>query len=148
MYWLRAPVQTEVTITPITPPTTARPQVAYEPVSFAALPGWAEDTMQDALPALQKSCAVVANDTPENTIGIGTLSIKAADLIAACKAITDAGSGTTSLRIAIEAAFQPYAVSFSGNPLARSRVITKPRCAARFIAMVRIKRRFMAYRQT
>jgi membrane-bound lytic murein transglycosylase A len=117
MYWLRAPINTEVTITPIAPPTTARPQVAYDLVSFSALPGWAEDNMQEAVPALQKSCAAIANTSPDTTIDIGTLNIKAADFIAACKTISDAGSGTTSLRIAIESAFQPYAVSFSGNPI-------------------------------
>ncbi|MBL8628267.1 MAG: murein transglycosylase A [Rhodospirillaceae bacterium] len=116
MYWLRTP-QTEVTVTPLGPTTPIKPQVSYEPVSFSALPGWAEDTMGDARPALQKSCERRADDAADSSIDIGTLSIKASDLQAACQAVLSAGNGATTLRIAIEAAFQPYAVSFSGNPV-------------------------------
>ncbi|MBL8643122.1 MAG: murein transglycosylase A [Rhodospirillaceae bacterium] len=117
MYWLRAPVTTEVTVQPVTPPTPIRPPVTYDAVAFASLPGWTEDSMADALPALRNSCEAVARDAPETMHTAGMLSFTSADLASACTAVMNAGTGATSVRLAVEQTFQPYAVSFSGNPV-------------------------------
>jgi membrane-bound lytic murein transglycosylase A len=119
MGWLRAPApKTEVTVQPVTPPQApATPQVAYEPVTYATLPGWTDDDMSKALPAFQKSCDASRTQPPETTTHLGPISFTAADLALACKTVLDAGAGATAVRIAVESAFSPYAVSFSGNPV-------------------------------
>ncbi len=52
-----ASTATHAEITPESPPAT--PQI-LTPVSFAELPGWAQDNHADALPALLASCRVIA----------------------------------------------------------------------------------------
>ncbi len=48
----------------------ARENLALTPVSFDDLPGWSNDHVRDAIPALQKSCTVFLKKAPDASLGI------------------------------------------------------------------------------
>jgi membrane-bound lytic murein transglycosylase A len=75
------------------PPKKAEEGARLTPVSYADLPGWAEDDILAALPALQKSCAVK----------------KAPEWLAACDGLTLAMDAAV-FRAFLEARFTPHAV--------------------------------------
>ncbi len=80
------------------------------PVAFADLPGWREDRMMEAFPALQASCGVFARKPATATIGEGALARPVQDWQKACAAIASASSDD-ALRTAIEANFNALAVA-------------------------------------
>ncbi len=98
------PKQVVQVLTPPPPP----PAALYQPRSFDDLPGWGDDKLAEALPAISKSCAQVNDDTEPQKIG--ERLVLAADRQGACAAIIAAGPNTKALRIVIETAYQPYAV--------------------------------------
>jgi membrane-bound lytic murein transglycosylase A len=79
----------------------APPQLDLNPVSFAALPGWSEDRVAEALPAFLESCA--APSPP-------------ADTASACAAAAALGNASDeAARQFFESYFTPYAASDRGN---------------------------------
>ncbi len=86
--------------------------VLYTEVDVNALPGWSQDSVQQALPALKRSCAVMANKT-DTYIGAGPIARRPAAWANACAALEQVGSGDADLRNALLQNFTPYRVALS-----------------------------------
>ena len=97
----------------LTPAPLLPPKVEYVARNFSDLSGWNDDRLSDVLPALTKTCAQInADDEPQR---LGDITITAANRMAACKTVLEAGPGKKELSEAIQSAFQPYAVIASGK---------------------------------
>ena len=112
-YWLFLP--------PPTPPVPAQPQpsaphAVYAPRAMNELPGWTDDTLVEALPALKHSCAVAQAQPAGKTTTLGTLVFKNSDLTTACQGVLAAGNDSTALHQAFETAFQAVSVHEGENP--------------------------------
>lgn len=88
------------------------------PVSFGDLPGWAEDRIADALPALKRSCEPLVKRKPGRAIGPGQLAGTVADWRPACLAALDlADHDESGFRDLLGAHFVPFrAENRSGQP--------------------------------
>jgi membrane-bound lytic murein transglycosylase A len=84
--------------------------VAYEAVTFAALPGWKADRISDALPALRSSCTRFAAKAPEEIIGADVIGRPAGAWQRACAEIT-AATTEDDLRQRLMRLFVPYVVA-------------------------------------
>jgi membrane-bound lytic murein transglycosylase A len=109
-YWLTRPAPP-----PVAPPPAPAAALKLSPRAFSDLPGWAEDAVLDARPALDKSCArlvATAQANPDNdkTDRVGPLEIKAADWRAACERVLAAPREPDAFRRAVTDAFVPFAV--------------------------------------
>lgn len=98
-----------------------QPRLLLEAVSFAELPGWADDEVAAALPALQRSCGRLAPQPdgrplgPANEQGDG-LAGTVADWRAPCAALASAPVGDdAAVRALLEQHFRPFAVSDAGD---------------------------------
>lgn len=114
----QAPVPSVAPVRPATPAPAPAPStgVAVAPVGFDALPGWRADAVNEALPALARSCAAIAKRAPTATVGQGPLARNAAAWQRACAAVP-AAAAPEAARQAIMRAFTPYRVTFAdGNP--------------------------------
>ncbi len=91
------------------------PGLNFSRASFADLPGWKEDTLLDALPALQKSCDKVRQIPVKRRMPGAKIGGTYGDWIEACVAI-----GTVTDRASLEKAlrehFTPLEVSAGSNP--------------------------------
>lgn len=87
----------------------------YTPVGIAALPGWTEDTVVQALPALKRSCDALKSLAPDAVIGNGPIARPAAAWHAACAQIQDTQEGDANVRATLERAFTPYRVTASSG---------------------------------
>jgi membrane-bound lytic murein transglycosylase A len=87
----------------------------YTPVGINALPGWTQDTVGQALPALKRSCAALKSLAPDAVIGNGPIARPAAAWHAACAQIEDTQDGDANVRATLERAFAPYRVSASSG---------------------------------
>lgn len=98
-------------------PSAPQPSgVAFQPVSFAALPGWQADAVSQALPALSRSCAAIARKAPDTPVGSGQLARPAREWQRACAQIP-AKASPDELRAVLARAFTPYRVTFAdGTP--------------------------------
>lgn len=98
------------------PPRLPKPAapVVYIPTSFAALPGWGDDRISEALPALNASCRVLADKQPTEEIGTGTISRPASAWQHACAGLAGA-SDDADVRRRLEQLFVPYAVVAPGK---------------------------------
>lgn len=95
---------------PATPaPSTAR----YAAVDPAALPGWTQDSVAQALPALKRSCAKIAAIAPETVIGTGDIARPARLWQSACATIMQINDGDAALRAVLEREFTPYRVAIA-----------------------------------
>jgi len=83
------------------PPSAPRPGLT--PVSFADLPGWRDDDVAAALPALARSCAALAKLPDGTALGPAT----AGDWRGACAALP----GARDARAYFETWFRPYAAA-------------------------------------
>ncbi len=102
------------------PAETPEPQVLLEPVDFAALPGWAEDEVAAALPALTRSCARLLRQPDDRPVGppvaSGGLAGTVADWRAPCAALQGfSPDDDAAVRAALEQHFRPFAVSNAGK---------------------------------
>ena len=94
----------------------ATPALLLTPVDYADLPGWAEDPLAEALPALRRSCARLTVQPAERPVGPDGLAGTVSDWVAPCRAFVEAdGDDDAALRRFIEAAFRPFAVSNAGE---------------------------------
>jgi membrane-bound lytic murein transglycosylase A len=91
------------------PPVEGPPQLLLTPVSYAELPGWAEDGQAEALPAFLRSCGRLARQPDARGVGPGGLGGRVADWRPACAALAQVPSGDHgAARRAIEAHFAPF----------------------------------------
>ena len=81
-------------------------------VGFSALPGWEEDEVAAALPALVRSCGVFGRQPPERAVAPAEVGGVVADWQAACRGVErlPAGDGA-AFRAFLEERFQPWAVA-------------------------------------
>ncbi len=104
---------------PRVPPPVASvaKQLVLTPARFADLPGWAEDRMVEALPALQRSCARILRLPPVAGIGPRAVGGTAADWQDPCSALAEVTPGDeVALRRALEDRFQPMQVMAGSEP--------------------------------
>lgn len=94
-------------------------RLVVEPASFADLPGWGQDRLADALPALLRSCERILRLPPENTIGGGgDFAGTAAQWRPACAAAATLPKGDhAAARTFFETHFRPVALTNDGYPL-------------------------------
>lgn len=101
--------------TPATPPA-AQPRLGLEPISFADLPGWGEDSAAEVLPALKRSCDRLLRLPTDRSIGQDGVAGTAADWYAACAAAARVPAGDdAAARALFETHFIPWRVSESGK---------------------------------
>lgn len=97
---------------PIPPPRP--PKLVLEKVSFAALAGWREDRVSEAVPALLKSCGVLEKMKPDRDLGIAGSPADWREACAAARALP-AGDDAAA-RAFFEASFEPFAATANGEP--------------------------------
>ncbi len=94
------------------PPVEGPPQLLLTPVSYAELPGWAEDGQAEALPAFLRSCSRLAHQPDARVVGPEGLGGSVADWRPACAALALVPDGDHgAARTAIEAHFTPFRAS-------------------------------------
>lgn len=92
-------------------PPEAPPGLKVSPSSFSMLPGWGEDRLGEALPALLNSCQVIGKKPPEEPIGPKALGGLAGDWQAPCAAAHDIRNQNdpAAIRVFFERWFVPFA---------------------------------------
>jgi len=98
-----------------TPPEALPERLTLSPVAYAALPGWSEDSLSEALPALRRSCGRLAAAPDERALGpegpAGPVAGTVADWRAACDTLNSLAPGDdAALRSTLERHFTPFAV--------------------------------------
>jgi len=86
---------------------------ALHQIAFRDLPGWSDDTLLQALPALRASCGVLDAKPTDAPVGPGAMAGTAGDWRAACRALAAAGASEGALRLALESWLMPFAVAGS-----------------------------------
>jgi membrane-bound lytic murein transglycosylase A len=89
---------------------------ALRQIAFRDLPGWGDDTLLQALPALRASCGVLDAKPADAAVGPDGMAGTAGDWRAACRALAAAGSADGTLRRAIETWFVAFAVADADGP--------------------------------
>lgn len=98
------------------PPPPPEPELALEPASFGDLPGWEEDALAEALPALLASCRVFTRRGAGEPVGPDGLAGTAGDWREPCAAAARLrGAGAAAVRAFFESRFRPWAVSDRGE---------------------------------
>lgn len=99
---------------PAAPPP--EPELVLDAAAFGDLPGWEEDDLAEALPALLASCRVLARRPLDEPVGPDALAGTAGDWREPCAdASRLRGAGTPAVRAFLEASFRPWAVSNRGE---------------------------------
>lgn len=98
-----------------TPPEALPERLTLSPVAYAALPGWSEDSLSEALPALRRSCGRLAAAPDERALGpegpAGPVAGTVADWREACDTLNSLAPGDdAALRSVLERHFTPFAV--------------------------------------
>jgi membrane-bound lytic murein transglycosylase A len=97
--------------------TEAEPRLLLARVGFADLPGWQDDQVADALPALQRSCDRLLRRDADAPVGPGGRAGTVADWQAPCAALRDLSAGDgAAVRAALERHFVPFAAEGSEGP--------------------------------
>ena len=96
---------------PPPPPAPAPAPPSFTPspfrtITFGEIPGWREDRMAEALPALRKSCAALLKLPDDRAVGQLALYGKAGEWNAACRGLPPAGDDN-AVRAYVEKAFRP-----------------------------------------
>ncbi len=98
------------------------PQFLLETTDYDQLPGWREDKVAEALPALMRSCDRLLRGPDDRQVGRQAIGGTIADWRAPCAAISgvsDAAAGSPAddgaVRSLIEQLFVPFKVSFGGE---------------------------------
>jgi membrane-bound lytic murein transglycosylase A len=85
-------------------------------VKFTDLPGWGEDDLAEALPALQKSCARIAKGNPDKDFGPILEAKKMVNWQGICLDLARLDAGNNDgVRLFFERHFQPYEASAQGE---------------------------------
>jgi membrane-bound lytic murein transglycosylase A len=85
-------------------------------VAFRELPGWREDAVSQALPALRSSCKTLDAKPGDAPVGPQGIAGTAGEWRPVCAALVTAGSSNNALRRAIETWFVPFAVADVDGP--------------------------------
>ncbi len=105
-------------LSPQSQPATVAPRAeavtVYTAVSVDDLPGWMQDSVQQAMPALKRSCADFGRLAPGTMIGTGTIARPVEAWSAACAAVTAVEGGDGEFRTALSQAFTPFRVAVLG----------------------------------
>jgi len=100
---------------PEQPPVASAPRpdssVLYTPVAIDALPGWQQDSIAEALPALHRSCGRLKSIAADRIIGIGDIARPAVAWHEACDAILRVNGGDAALRAVLSDMFVAYRVA-------------------------------------
>ncbi len=99
-----------------TPPVEVPPRLMLTPVSYAELPGWAEDDQAEALPAFRRSCGRLTRQPDARAVGPEGLGGRVVDWRPACAALAQVPDGDHgAARAAIEAHFVPFKARDAGH---------------------------------
>lgn len=98
---------------PAAPP--AVPAARYTAIDPATLPGWSEDSVAEALPALKRSCTKLGALPSESIIGQGEIARPARTWQAACDGLAQLGDGDAAVRAALSRDFVAYRVAAAKN---------------------------------
>ncbi|HXV25204.1 MAG TPA: MltA domain-containing protein [Alphaproteobacteria bacterium] len=99
------------------PPAIISEELRLAPARFADLPGWEEDRIIEALPALQRSCARILRIAPEAGIGPRAIGGAARDWQGPCRDLASVAPGDeTALRRVLEDRLQPVQVTAGSEP--------------------------------
>ena len=92
-------------------PEQEDPSLILKPVSFRALPGWKDDNLSHALPAIQNSCERIGKQSADKKVGVLEEAGTYGAWQAACEHFIQAANlDAKSLRYIIEKHFRPYEV--------------------------------------
>ena len=86
----------------------------YTAATVNDLPGWTQDAVQEAMPALKRSCAEFDRRAPDTMIGTDIIARRVQAWIMACAAVLQAEGDDSQLRAALSQAFTPYRVAVLG----------------------------------
>jgi membrane-bound lytic murein transglycosylase A len=93
------------------------PELRLAPMEISELPGWDEDTVSAALPALLRTCERFMKQDPEKPVGPEALGGTVADWKALCEAAARLPAGDDrAARAFFAGEFRPYAVSDGDDP--------------------------------
>jgi membrane-bound lytic murein transglycosylase A len=102
------------------PPSALPPPVAAQltltRVDFTELPGWSDDQLAEALPALRLSCAALVAQPADLPVGPNALAGTVADWKPLCAELPGADADSSVLRQFFEASFLPLAVAGPDGP--------------------------------
>ena len=88
------------------------PNLVLTPVSFAQLPGWTGDSVNEALPALRGSCKVFQRKAPGERVGPSGIGGRVANWHRVCLALSQLSKDNPAFtRRYFEQQFDPYLVS-------------------------------------
>ncbi|MEE8534645.1 MAG: murein transglycosylase A [Kiloniellales bacterium] len=91
------------------PPEPLPDALTLTRVAFNDLPGWREDAVAEALPALRRSCGRLLRAPDERAVGPEALAGTVADWRPACAALDGLPDGDdAALRTSLEAHFEPF----------------------------------------
>ena len=93
------------------PPPPLPDALTLSPAAFADLPGWADDDLAEALPAIRVSCARIAGLKPESPLGPGG---SAADWSAFCAGIASLPADGAAIRAFLEERAAPLLAGNNG----------------------------------
>ncbi|HLI10174.1 MAG TPA: murein transglycosylase A [Alphaproteobacteria bacterium] len=97
------------------PKAPAPERLTLQPVSFDDLPGWRDDAVAAALPALRRSCAKLAAAPPDAPAGPAGTGLRAQAWQGACAALGSLpGDDETLARAYFERWFHPYRAGNNG----------------------------------
>lgn len=97
-------------------PVADEPQpMTLSAARFADLPGWGEDRVAAALPALQRSCRRLLQRPVDQPLGRLPLAGEHGDWSVACQALTDLPAGG-DVRTLLETHFRPWQVAAGDDP--------------------------------
>jgi membrane-bound lytic murein transglycosylase A len=103
-------------IPPDEPPEPPPPELVLRPAELGDLPGWSEDDVAEALPALLATCRVFDARSADTEIGPDGLAGTAADWRAPCaEAARLRGAGSDAVRSFFERHFRPWAATDNGD---------------------------------
>jgi membrane-bound lytic murein transglycosylase A len=108
-HWRPGAVEEPIVTAPPEIAEPPEPRRVLVPSDFAALPGWAEDPVSEALPALLRSCDVFSRRPPDAEIGPAGVGGRVADWQPLCREVASAADGR-SLRRVLETRTLPVQV--------------------------------------
>jgi membrane-bound lytic murein transglycosylase A len=97
-------------------PSPVAAQLTLTRVGFTELPGWSDDRLAEALPALRSSCAALVVQPADRPVGPNALAGTVADWKPLCAALPGAAADSALLRQFFEASFLPLAVAGPDGP--------------------------------
>lgn len=95
-------------------PTTGQPVAVYQKVSFADMPGWTGDKIEEALPALTLSCKRLVTLPAERSLGANNKTGTVSDWTDFCTRLLMV-STPAELRAVIEEKLQPWQITEAGK---------------------------------